>query len=143
MIQMKKLQLIIDQQQLLIVNGIKKLLSMHEMSFKHNNRMKHHNKPMNNDQEKVRSIVIFRYKVIESILKTNLLVAKPLIYPNHVLHPEVIPSLNDVPAQLTKRRNVRFTDQSAIDSFETEIPLEIASSLQDELERAVQHQLEI
>ena len=56
-----------------------------------------------------------------------------------MLHPEVIPSLNDVPAELIKRRNTRFQDPLALDSFETEIPLAIASSLQDELERAVQH----
>jgi hypothetical protein len=68
------------------------------------------------------------------------LVAKPPVYPNHVLHPEVIPSLNEVPAELNKRRNIRFTDPLALDSFETEIPLAIASSFQDELERAVQHQ---
>ncbi|CAF0754118.1 unnamed protein product [Rotaria sp. Silwood1] len=68
-------------------------------------------------------------------------IAKPQIYPNHILHPEIIPSLNEVPAELIKRRNVRFNDPSAIDSFETEMPLEIASSLQDELERAVQHRV--
>ncbi|CAF2480562.1 unnamed protein product [Rotaria sp. Silwood2] len=68
-------------------------------------------------------------------------IAKPPIYPNHILHPEIIPSLNEVPAELIKRRNIRFHDPSAIDSFETEIPLEIASSLQDELERAVQHRV--
>lgn len=68
-----------------------------------------------------------------------LLVGKPLIYPNHVLHPEVIPSLNDVPAELIKRRNTRFLDPTNFDSFEAELPLAIATSLQDELERAVQH----
>ncbi len=72
-----------------------------------------------------------------------MLVAKPPTYPNYVLHPEVIPSLNEVPAELIKRRNIRFTDPSTLDSFETEIPLAIASSLQDELERAVQHRLVI
>lgn len=66
-------------------------------------------------------------------------IGKPLIYPNHVLHPEVIPSFNDVPAELIKRRNTRFIDPLSLDSFETEIPLAIASSLHDELERAVQH----
>jgi hypothetical protein len=66
-------------------------------------------------------------------------IAKPPIYPNHVLHPEVIPSLYEVPAELNKRRNIRFIDPLAIDSFETEMPMAIASSLQDELERAVQH----
>ena len=69
----------------------------------------------------------------------NILVAKPPIYPNHVLHPEVIPSFKDVPAELNKRRNIRFIDPTAIDSFEAEMPMAIASSLQDELERAVQH----
>lgn len=44
-----------------------------------------------------------------------------------------------MPAELIKRRNIRFTDPTAIDSFEAEMPLAIASSLQDELERAVQH----
>ncbi|CAF3574892.1 unnamed protein product [Rotaria sordida] len=68
-------------------------------------------------------------------------IAKPPIYPNHILHPEIIPSLNEVPAELIKRRNTRFNDPSVIDSFETEMPLEIASSLQDELERAVQHRV--
>jgi hypothetical protein len=71
------------------------------------------------------------------------LVVKTPFYPNHVLHPEVIPSLNEVPAELIKRRNIRFTDASIIDSFETEIPMAIASSLQDELDRAVQHRFDI
>ena len=34
-------------------------------------------------------------------------------------------------------------DPMEIDSFETEMPLAIASSLQDELERAVQHRYDI
>jgi hypothetical protein len=51
--------------------------------------------------------------------------------------------LNEVPAELNKRRNIRFTDPLALDSFETESPIAIASSLHDELERAVQHRYEI
>lgn len=70
-------------------------------------------------------------------------VAKPPVYPNHILHPEIIPSLDEVPAELIKRRHKRFNDPSNIDSFESEMPLAIASSLQDELERAVQHRLDI
>ncbi|CAF0916390.1 unnamed protein product [Adineta steineri] len=66
-------------------------------------------------------------------------IGRPVIYPNHVLHPEVIPSLNEVPAELIKRRNIRFTDPSTMDSFEVEMPLAIASSLQDELDRSIQH----
>ncbi|CAM4860969.1 unnamed protein product [Rotaria socialis] len=66
-------------------------------------------------------------------------IVKPPIYPNHILHPEIIPSLDEVPAELIKRRHKRFNDPSNIDSFEIEMPLAIASSLQDELERAVQH----
>ena len=67
---------------------------------------------------------------------------RPVVYPNHILHPEVIPSFNDVPGDLIKRRNIRFTDPAGFDSFETELPMAIASSLQDELERAVQHRFE-
>ena len=96
--------------------------------------MKHLSKLLNNEQEKV--TYCSSLSLFDPII---CLVAKPPIYPNHVLHPEVIPSLNEVPAELNKRRNIRFTDPLAIDSFETEIPLAIASSLQDELERAVQH----
>lgn len=48
-----------------------------------------------------------------------------------------------MPAELIKRRHKRFNDPSNIDSFESEMPLAIASSLQDELERAVQHRLDI
>ncbi len=92
---------------------------------------------MNHDREKVKFCFILQ------INSFNLLVAKPPTYPNYVLHPEVIPSLNEVPAELIKRRNIRFTDPSTLDSFETEIPLAIASSLQDELDRAVQHRLVI
>ena len=89
---------------------------------------------MNNEQEKVGPMT-------EGVSLGNLsiLVAKPPVYPNHVLHPEVIPSFKDVPAELIKRRNTRFTDPAAIDSFEAEMPMAIASSLHEELERAVQH----
>lgn len=80
------------------------------------------------------NLVFFNHRMI--------LVGKALVYPNHVLHPEVIPSLNDVPAELIKRRNIRFTDPAGFDSFETELPMAIASSLQDELERAVQHRFD-
>ncbi len=120
-----------------MVNGISKRFSMPGMSFKRNNLMNHHNKHTNNDQEKVKFCFVSHLNYFLRIL----LVAKPPTYPNHVLHPEVIPSLNEVPAELIKRRNIRFTDPLAMDSFETEIPLAIASSLQDELERAVQHRL--
>ncbi|CAF4182503.1 unnamed protein product, partial [Didymodactylos carnosus] len=57
-------------------------------------------------------------------------------YPNHILHPEVIPSFKDVPLELIRRRNVRATDLES--PFDSEMPLEIASSLQEEVERAVQ-----
>jgi len=68
---------------------------------------------------------------------------KQPVYPNHVLHPEVIPSLNDVEVELKKRRNIRFNDPLALDTFETEMPLEIASSFHDELQRAVENRFKI
>jgi hypothetical protein len=70
------------------------------------------------------------------------LVNKQPNYPNHILHPEVIPSLNDVPDELNKRRNIRFIDPLALENYETEMPMVIASSLQDELQRAVQNRFE-
>lgn len=70
------------------------------------------------------------------------LVNKQPSYPNHILHPEVIPSLNDVPAELNKRRNIRFHDPLSLETYETEIPMVVATSLQDELQRAVQNRLE-
>jgi hypothetical protein len=93
-----------------------------------------------NEQRSGKSKILFYfvYKLM-IFISEKILVGKAPIYPNHVLHPEVIPSLNEVPAELNKRRNTRFTDPLALDSFETEIPLAIASSLQDELERAVLH----
>ncbi|CAF0820113.1 unnamed protein product [Rotaria sp. Silwood1] len=64
---------------------------------------------------------------------------KESIYPTYVLHPEVIPSLNDVPKELNKRRNVYCNDSLVLETLEAEMPMDIASSLQDELERAVQN----
>ncbi|CAF1202772.1 unnamed protein product [Rotaria sordida] len=62
-------------------------------------------------------------------------------YPSYVLHPEVIPSLNDVSNELNKRRNVHCNDSLALETLELEMPMDIASSLQDEVERAVQHRV--
>ncbi|CAF0860039.1 unnamed protein product [Didymodactylos carnosus] len=62
----------------------------------------------------------------------------PQQYPNHILHPEVIPSFKEVPLELNKRRrHVRGTTDLD-DPFDSEMPLEIASSLQEEVDRAVQ-----
>jgi hypothetical protein len=80
-------------------------------------------------------ILIFIYLFI--------LVNKQPSYPNHILHPEVIPSLNDVSDELNKRRNIRYNDPLLLETFETEIPMVMASSLQDELQRAVQNRFEI
>lgn len=73
-----------------------------------------------------------------------ILVNKQSSYPNHVLHPEVIPSLNNVHDELKNRRHMRFNDPSfqALETFEADMPIEIASSLQAELQRAVQHRFE-
>jgi hypothetical protein len=75
---------------------------------------------------------------------TCILVNKQSSYPNHVLHPEVIPSLNNVHDELKNRRHIRFNDPSlqGLETFEADMPIEIASSLQDELQRAVQHRFE-
>ena len=70
------------------------------------------------------------------------LVNKQQSYPNHILHPEVIPSLNEVPDELNKRRNIRSNDPLAIENYEAEMPLLVASSLHEELRRAVQNMLE-
>ena len=73
-----------------------------------------------------------------------ILVSKQTSYPNHVLHPEVIPSLSNVHDELKQRRHIRFNDPSfeTLQAFEADMPIEIASSLQDELRRAVQHRFE-
>lgn len=63
-------------------------------------------------------------------------------YPNHVLHPEVIPSLNDVSDELNKRRNIHSHDPLAAETLETEMPMVHASSLAEELQRAVENRLE-
>ncbi len=76
------------------------------------------------------------------IFEIFILVTTQPSYPNHILHPTIIPSLNDVPAELNKRRNVRFSDPLDLEAFETEIPIVVASSLQDELQRAVQNRFE-
>ncbi len=76
------------------------------------------------------------------IFEIFILVTTQPSYPNHILHPTIIPSLNDVPAELNKRRNVRFSDPLDLEAFETEIPMVVASSLQDELQRAVQNRFE-
>ena len=130
---------IIDRRRRTTANGANRRLLMHAMSFKLSSRVTHRNSPMSNAGEKVRD----SSDIFTCIFSSIALVPKPLTYPNHVLHPEVIPSLNDVPAELIKRRNIRFTDPSTIDSLETDIPLEIASSLQDELERAVQNRFDL
>jgi hypothetical protein len=65
-----------------------------------------------------------------------------LSYPNHILHPEVIPSLNEVPDELNKRRNIRFNDPLALENYEVEMPMVIATSLQEELRRAVENRFE-
>ncbi|CAF3381575.1 unnamed protein product [Rotaria socialis] len=64
---------------------------------------------------------------------------KPPVYPNHVLHPEVIPSLNDVSSELSRRSNVHLSDSLALETLETEMPMEIASRFHDELQRAVKN----
>ena len=66
---------------------------------------------------------------------------RPPSYPNHVLHPEGIPSLSDVPDELRKRRHVRSADPLALESFDNELPTGTGNVLQDELQRAVQNQL--
>ncbi len=71
-----------------------------------------------------------------------LLVTKQQSYPNHILHPEVISSLNDVSDELNKRRNIRFNDPLALETYETEMPMVMASSLEDEVQRAVQNRFE-
>lgn len=60
-------------------------------------------------------------------------------YPSHILHPEEIPSLNEVPQQLNKRRNIRFQHPLALETDENELPLVAATSFQDEVQRAVQN----
>ena len=70
---------------------------------------------------------------------TLFLVNKQQSYPNHILHPEVIPSLQDVPEQLQKRRNMHYTDPLEFEAEENELPIVPASSLQDEVQRAVQN----
>ncbi|CAF1205886.1 unnamed protein product [Adineta steineri] len=64
---------------------------------------------------------------------------KQPVYPTYVLHPEAIPSFNEVPAELKKRRHIRFSNPLADDTFEIEMPLEMASSIPDELQSAVQN----
>ncbi|CAF2539815.1 unnamed protein product [Rotaria sp. Silwood2] len=66
-------------------------------------------------------------------------IEKQTIYPNYILHPEAIPSLNNVSQELNKRRNVHCNDPLMLETLETEIPMDIASLLQDEVERAVQN----
>ncbi|UJR10172.1 hypothetical protein I4U23_014388 [Adineta vaga] len=71
--------------------------------------------------------------------KRFVMMNKTPVYPKFVLHPEIIPSLNEVSDELKKRRHLRFSDESSLETFEADMPLEIASSLQDEIQRAVQN----
>ena len=73
---------------------------------------------------------------------SSLIVIKPPSYPNHILHPEIFPSLNEVPAELKKRRQVRGNDPMTPDDFENELPIAIATEFQDELQRAVQNRFD-
>ena len=68
------------------------------------------------------------------------LAIKPPSYPNYVLHPEIFPSLNEVPAELNKRRHVRGNDPMTPDAFEHDAPIAMAKEFQEELQRAVQNQ---
>ncbi|CAF0907859.1 unnamed protein product [Adineta ricciae] len=70
--------------------------------------------------------------------RTVIMNKKP-VYPMYVIHPEAIPSLNEVSDELKRRRHIRFVDPLAMETFEGDIPLETASSLQDEIQRAVQN----
>ncbi len=54
----------------------------------------------------------------------------------------MIPSLNEVPDELNKRRNIRFNDPLALENYEVEMPMVIATSLQEELRRAVENRFE-
>ena len=54
----------------------------------------------------------------------------------------MIPSLNEVPDELNKRRNIRFNDPLALENYEVEMPMMIATSLQEELRRAVENRFE-
>lgn len=51
----------------------------------------------------------------------------------------MIPSLQDVPEQLQKRRNLHYTNPLEFEGEESELPIVAASSLQDEVQRAVQN----
>jgi hypothetical protein len=90
------------------------------------------------DQQRSVNGKISRFFFINKFDK-SILVNKQSSYPNRILHPEFIPSLNDVPAELNKRRNIRLPDPLSLETYETEIPMVVASSLQDELQRAVQN----
>ena len=68
------------------------------------------------------------------------LVLRPPSYPKHVLHPEVIPSLSDVPAELNKRRHARLITSLILDEDE---PTVVANATQEEFQRAVQNQLSL
>ena len=76
---------------------------------------------------------------IFSAVRLPILVNKKPVYPTHVIHPEAIPSLNEVSDELKKRRHIRFVDPLAMETLEGDMPLEKASSLQDEIQRAVQN----
>ena len=67
-------------------------------------------------------------------------VLRPPSYPNHVLHPEVIPSLNDVPAELEKRRHARLMTSLILDEDELDAD---ANATQEEFQRAVQNQFSL
>ena len=49
--------------------------------------------------------------------------------------------MNEVPAELNKRRQERADDLLTPDAFENDTPIVMASQFQDELQRAVQNQL--
>ena len=50
--------------------------------------------------------------------------------------------MNEVSDQLNKRRNIRFHHQLALETDENEMPLVVATSLEDEVQRAVQNRFD-
>ena len=59
--------------------------------------------------------------------------------PNHILHSETILSFKEVPDELNKHRDIHYNDSLSSEIFEADIPMYVATSLQDELQRALHH----
>jgi hypothetical protein len=69
------------------------------------------------------------------------LAVKLPMYPKHVLHPEVTPSLHDVSAELYRRRHVRLLNRLTDDDSDVDSSNGIANVYHDDMAHAVDHRL--